>query len=511
MGSKITKNFSFYNADQFKESFSEASPNNVYLFVGEVQSFANTTNPPTTQDFSQVVDYDIFNKIIAAKKVQSTDTSFVVPRYDWTANNVYAEYNNRQFMYNQQFFVYTEDRNVYKCLFNNKGVASTVKPTGTATGIIATSDGYRWRYMYTVSQSEENKFATTTHIPVKVITANDGSAQYTSQQAAVNGSIDVIDVTSGGSGWQYQTGTFASVTNSSVFQLSTAANTTADDIYNGSAVYVSSGTGAGLIGTVKNYTSATRTVTLETGYTTAPTASSTYVVSPKVTISGDGTNASAFANVNSSGAVNYVNVINRGLNYSYASIAISANSSHGSGANATPYLSPYGGHGSNPRRELGGSGVLVSVNMAGNESSTLPTNNEIRTFGLLADPLLNTLVSANGTNYEFTTRLTLTGKSGTFTEDEKVLGTTSSASANVVSFANTNATGTTGVLRVLNIRGEYSQGENITTPGGVSASISSITTPSVKFYTGEILYIENKIAITRDISQTEEFKFLIGF
>ena len=50
------------------------------------------------------------------------------------------------------------------------------------------------------------------------------------------------------------------------------------------------------------------------------------------------------------------------------------------------------------------------------------------------------------------------GKSGTFTEDEKVLGTTSAATANVVSFANTNATGTTGVLRVLNIRGEYSQG-----------------------------------------------------
>ena len=55
--------------------------------------------------------------------------------------------------------------NVYKCLDNNGGAASTVEPTGTSTSILSTGDGYKWKYMYTLSAST-NKFLSTDFMAV---------------------------------------------------------------------------------------------------------------------------------------------------------------------------------------------------------------------------------------------------------------------------------------------------------------------------------------------------------
>ena len=114
-------------------------------------------------------------------------------------------------------------------------------------------------------------------------------------------------------------------------------------------------------------------------------------------------------------------------------------------------------------------------------------------------------------NFEFTTRLTLTGATGGFVLDEKITGATSGATANVVSFANTNATGTNGVLRILNIDGNFSSGENITSSGGTSAGVSNIKGSDLQFFKGNVLYVEHRSPITRDSLQTEDFKLNIAF
>ena len=52
----ITSKFRFHNAEQFKESFSEAAPSNYYLFVGRPSEFSTATGggpdsaPPTPVD-----------------------------------------------------------------------------------------------------------------------------------------------------------------------------------------------------------------------------------------------------------------------------------------------------------------------------------------------------------------------------------------------------------------------------------------------------------------------------
>ena len=509
MAGVVKKNFGIFNAAQFKEAFDEANPSRVYLFVGGVQPFANDSNVPTPIESTQTTDYDIFRSLIAAKKVRSTDVSHSIPRYNWVSGTVYTEYDNRRNLFANNFYVYTDDRNVYKCLFNNKGAASTNKPTGTPTSqIITQGDGYKWKYMYTISGAEENKFATAVQIPVKVVSANDGSSQFTVQQAAVNGNIEISDVRSGGTGYLYNTGTITATTNSAVMRLATSANTV-DDAYVGSVLYIDSGLGAGLSDEIINYTGSTREVTLRTGLATSPNTSTTYIIGPKVTITGDGTGATAYANVSGSGAVNYVNMIDRGQNYSKANITITANT--GTGANAVAYISPSGGHGSKARDELGGSNIMVNVILDGLEANTIPANNDFRVFGLIADPLLADGTVANNVNYEFTTRLTLTGATGGFVLDEKITGATSGATANVVSFANTNATGTNGVLRILNIDGNFSSGENITSSGGTSAGVSSIKGSDLQFFKGNVLYVEHRSPIVRDSLQTEDFKLNIAF
>ena len=60
----------------------------------------------------------------------------------------------------------TDDFNVYKCLDNNSDAASTVKPTGTSTSILSTGDGYKWKYMYTLSASQQTNFLSTDFMAV---------------------------------------------------------------------------------------------------------------------------------------------------------------------------------------------------------------------------------------------------------------------------------------------------------------------------------------------------------
>ena len=513
MTAHVTKRFAYFLADQIFESVSEATPTRLYTFVGRPAPYANDSVTATPIDDTQNNDYNIFKQMLAAKKVSTTDITYAIKRYNWSNNNLYAPYDNEDSgMYANTFYVYSSDRNVYKCLFNNKGANSTVEPTGTSTGLIETADGYRWKYMYTVSAADNGKFVTDQYIPIKVLTANDGSSQWATQQAAVNGAIQIIKTTEGGRGYLTTNGNFQSVTNGASFSLANTASTT-DSIYVGSTVYIKSGLGAGLLREVVRYVGTSRLVTVNSAFTTAPNTSSGYIVSPKVVVSGDGSGCLAYSNVvASNGAVNYINIISTGSDYSNATVAISANSSHGNSATARPIISPRFGHGKNAREELGGNYVMVASEFSGSEANTLAIDNQVRTFGLIKDPLLANGSVANTINFDMTTRMTISGATGDFTLDEKITGGTSAATANVVSFANSNAANTAGTLRVINITGRFQNNEQITgSTSGKKATIKPSANSDLLFYNGDVLYIENRSPITRATEQIENYKVIIGF
>ena len=96
------------------------------------------------------------------------------------------------------FYVLTEDYNVYKCLDNNNNARSTAKPLGTSVSPISTSDGYVWKFMYNVPINLRNKFLSETQMPVVSALTN---------QFYSNGGMDSIIINNKGTG--YNTATIA--------------------------------------------------------------------------------------------------------------------------------------------------------------------------------------------------------------------------------------------------------------------------------------------------------------
>ncbi len=75
-------------------------------------------------------------------------------------------YSGKQRMEECNFYVVTDEYNVYKCLDNNNNSASTYKPVGTTVDPVTLPDGYMWKYMYSIPIALRNKFLTDAYMPV---------------------------------------------------------------------------------------------------------------------------------------------------------------------------------------------------------------------------------------------------------------------------------------------------------------------------------------------------------
>tara|TARA_Y100001938_G_scaffold151140_1_gene246502 strand:+ start:5902 stop:7482 length:1581 start_codon:yes stop_codon:yes gene_type:complete len=526
MPGTVTRRFRVHNAEQFHEAFSETASTKMYLYIARVSSWPDDANPPTPTDSIQVTEYDNWKKMLAAKRVQSSDVTFAVPRYNWATGKVYREYDTTSTtLFNDPagsntFYAVSSDLNVYKCLFNNKGAQSTVEPTGTSTSTLSTADGYQWKFMYNINAADALKFVTDNFVPIKTLASDDGSAQFDVQSAASNGAIDVIDVRGGGTLYMNNSGTLAAVADGDTMTLAAGANTS-DNIYNGSALRLVSGTGSGQVREIVDYNGSTKVVQLKTAFSVVPNTSTTYQVAPLVTIKGDGTGAVAFANVStaSSNAVNQIGMISTGSNYSEATVTISANSSHGSNASAVAYVSPPGGHGSDPVGEFAAHNVILNVQLSGTEGGTFPTVNDFRTVGILRDPKLANGSIASASRFDQTTRLTVASVSGSgaYTLDETIRGNTSGAVGKFVKFANTNAANTAGVIHITDSisNGSFSGSESLKgLTSNITATLSSIVLPGATGlvpFTGDHIYVENRAPISRASDQIEDIKLVVKF
>jgi len=218
----ITNKFRVHNQEQFVESFSEASANVYYLGIGRPQAFATATRPdlrtenegtdaaPLTPVDSIGDEFYHFDDMLAAKRVTSSDVSICIPRRNWTTGTVYDyyrhDYGNRitggtttqsansgaTNLFDATFYVMSSTYNVYKCLDNNGNAASTVEPTGTSTSILSTGDGYKWKYMYTLSATQQANFLSTDFMAV----ATDSTVS----AAATDGAVNIVKIKTAGSG-----------------------------------------------------------------------------------------------------------------------------------------------------------------------------------------------------------------------------------------------------------------------------------------------------------------------
>ena len=206
MSSTFSRNLNIFNAKQFKESVSEPQSSNVYFTFGKVVPWANDSAPPQANTSTSAL-YEVWKNMIGGKRIVGNDIRHVIPRFNWTANTVYYAYNNivdskTLIEGNNKFYVVTDDWHVYKCLANNNGANSTVKPTSlTTTTDFQTLDGYIWKYITTITGEERLKFTTSQYIPVKTLSFSDGSLQWQVQDNAIDGAIHAINISNIGTGY----------------------------------------------------------------------------------------------------------------------------------------------------------------------------------------------------------------------------------------------------------------------------------------------------------------------
>lgn len=425
----VSKNFKKHLINQFIESLSEDDSDKYYLFVGKHDSFTGgDTNIETPNNSVASLVTQSFRNMVFGKKITSNDVKIMVPRHDWVSGTVYTMFDHEDgAIFDKEFYVVvneTANYHVYKCLYNNDGAESTEQPTFIETSasdeIYETADGYQWKYLYSITKTNFDKFATRDYIPIYDNANVSGNA--------VSGAIDVIKVTAEGQRYNnFYTGQFAVSDirvggNTILYSIGNTASA-ANDFYNDCVITITDGTGKGQYRRITDYrvVGTSKEIVVNSAFGTTPDVTSRYEISPLVVVTGDGEqtiNCEARALVNNfaGNSIYRIEILNRGANYKFATAEILVSNVVPVTVNATakPILSPTGGHGYDIASELGGSILGISVKISNTESNTISTSNDFRTIGIIKDPqflsVQLTIEDTDGTP----------GANGTFLDEETV-------------------------------------------------------------------------------------------
>jgi len=417
----ITPEFSLNTLKEFIKSVDGSSVNNnYYAFASRSLSYPNGDDTvPDPSNNPKEYYYDSYKQMVFGKKIANTDVKSTIKRYDWVSNTIYDMYDNNIDLTRKQYYVVvnstsTSELYVFKVLYNNDGLPSTVPPSKADTNAdepyYSTSDGYEWKYMYTITRNDYDKFASKNFVPVTPDANVVGNS--------IPGAIDVIKVSYKGSRYDtFLANTFSAqqITvggNTVLYEIANNASPN-NDFYVDSVVTIVDGTGKGQSKQIIDYyiDSSKKLIVIESAFSTRPDVTSHYEITPSVIIKGDGADAKARALVNatSSNSIYKIEILDRGNDYNYAYATVVGNTGGTSNtAVLVPIISPSGGHGSDAETELQAKHVSISFTFANTEADTIPTTNDYRTIGIIKDPKF--------ANVE----LTLTGIDGNFVLGEQV-------------------------------------------------------------------------------------------
>ena len=397
----VTNSYKLHTAKQIIESLNESANTVYYMFAGQHKTQANSTIQQPYESVSNTY-LDVYENMTFGKRLAVNDVILMIDRNDYVSGTIYDMYDDQQVFSNNSYTVVNAGTyyHVFKCLYNNGNTASTYQPTfsdTTATDqLYETSDGYIWKYMYSVDSTKVAKFASEDYFPIVVNTAVSS--------AAVDGAISVIAVSDPGKGYNnYATGSFKNDelrVGSDLFYSIASSNTASSvsGFYNGCYIKITNGAAEGDFAKITQYTvnSTAKSIRLEKAFSNPPALNSSWEIYPGVVIIGDATqtaNAEARAIVNSvSNTIQSIEMLSLGEGYRYATATVFASDVVGvaNTASLRPIISPYGGHGYNAEEELSAHKVCFSTTFANSiNDAFLPTKNDYKQIGILKDPLFD--------------------------------------------------------------------------------------------------------------------------
>ena len=561
MAAIVSNNFRVVNASNFKEDVANSA---VYVGIGKGDVWSNSTSDttdlataPTPGD--HLDEFGIArSNLQGVKKVSSANLSHVTNRHTWDGSTSYVAWDSKDSnIFDKKFYVVTNEFKVYKCIVAGSG-ASTQQPTQTLTQPQAESDGYTWKFMYTISVTDAEKFLTNAYMPVKYIPMG-GEGQVAVQSASGASTIILKEISDDiavgmsvtGTNIGGQSGTKAKVSAINGSQITVDVVNTGTVAANSILTFeYASDANAEANLSEADYSQylnqkASRDDSLAAGIermvlesvdssgnrTDAATSGSGYTSPPDVTITGDGTGATASATV-AGGAVTGITITNKGTNYTKAHISITGG--NGSGAAARAIIAPNyrgagkSGHGTDPRAELGGFFMGLNVKLDGADGSgDLGVGNDFRQIMLLKNPLNGNVASplvegqiASQDTYKALDKLDFTNSFTTKTINDIVVDEImTGGSANAPKAFVTEVDTSNGFVFFHQNQKTgfepFEDGETITfgTSGtvGTLESSNAVIASELDRESGEILFLENRLPINRTASQIEDIKIILEF
>ncbi len=170
MSALLTKNFKILMAEQVYNQLDLGAnaylpaekKSYMYAFFGRHLPWNSGTEVEGSPAETDSAINDYYKRGVLAKQISLENASLVIPRNDWTSNTVYNTYEA-----NTNYYIINSKDQVFKCLSNvSPGTASTVSPeltlstTSLEEPYVETSDFYKWKYMYTLTSVQKQKFLT---------------------------------------------------------------------------------------------------------------------------------------------------------------------------------------------------------------------------------------------------------------------------------------------------------------------------------------------------------------
>ena len=205
----VTDQFRILNASNFVDSISDTTNNSYYVFVGLSNPAAtagsaersadwntDTPNPDDSINYSNFVG----DNMIFGKRATTDNVRRVVRRIDWARGTKYEMYRHDYSVTNQSpitksarlydsnYYVMNSEYKVYICIdngssgINTTGNASLDEPTFTDLEPAAagnSGDGYLWKYLFTVTPSDIIKFDSTEYVSLPNNWSTSTNAQIT--------------------------------------------------------------------------------------------------------------------------------------------------------------------------------------------------------------------------------------------------------------------------------------------------------------------------------------------
>ena len=360
-----------FNMDTLRLFYDDIKNNDYYVFVSSVTT--GLTDRFTAVD-SRYHKNIFLENVVFGKKILTSDVHFAIKFYPWQSGQIFDEYRDDIDLSDKKFFATvtptsndTGDYRIYKCLSNNNGSAVANPPPYIAnqpSQIYPTSDGYVWKFMYSLTEAEFEAYNSIGYIPIRGEFEIDPYEDANNALAISGSKIDQILVENSESNFGYISvdGGFTSRPTNQEFTIKPAILGGLEEIanyYAGMSIYVTNGLGQSNTYVISSYSYDT---TNQQGRVTVegnPASdgfndnNSSFKIVPTIKIEGDGSGAQAIPKI-VDGRITSILVLDPGNGYNVAAATVvdplydfnpEDPLSIDVRAQLKPVLSPPGGHG----------------------------------------------------------------------------------------------------------------------------------------------------------------------